>query len=274
MKYMSKLEELKRLREQLEIEIIGKDKFPTDSPSVVIANHNRLMDIFYLPLAFDEDIVSLISARLVYKNDPDRLKQVNKYLNAFPIEAHGGQVYSNECLENASNFLNKNLSLSIWPEGAYIDDTKHVYKGRTGAARILFNALNNGAYGYFLPVSIDIKSDDDLDNYVPNTNDRAKITINDPILPDEYFYDYKNCCSLEDRNNVFHDITREGMKTIAKSLNREYVDEYIDLFSKGNVMFSDGTTVPTEDAQKEEYFKRYDRDLKLLSKKITSSIQL
>lgn len=64
---MSKLEELKKLRKQLDIEIIGKDNFPKDAPSIIVSNHNRLMDIFYLPLAFDQDIISLVSARLVYK---------------------------------------------------------------------------------------------------------------------------------------------------------------------------------------------------------------
>ena len=270
---MSNLDELKKLRDKLDIEIKGQDNYPKDCPSVIISNHNRLMDIFYLPLAFDEEIISLVSARLVYKKDQDRLEQVNKYLNAFPIEAHGGQVYSDMCLRNASYFLNNNLSLSIWPEGAYIDDTEHVYKGRTGGARILFNALNNYCYAYFLPVSIDIKTDDDLDNYNPNTNDIVNITINEPILPDEYFYKFKNSCSKEERNNVLHDITIDGMKTIAKSLNREYVDEYIDLYPKGNVIFSDGTTIKTEPAQSKEYVEKYDTDLKSLSKKLIYSIQ-
>ena len=70
--YMSKLEELKKLKEQLQLEIVGKNNIPSDAPSVIISNHNRLMDIFYLPFAFDEDIISLVSARLVYKQDQDR----------------------------------------------------------------------------------------------------------------------------------------------------------------------------------------------------------
>ena len=63
------------------------------------------------------------------------------------------------------------------------------------------------------------------------------------------------------------------MKTIAKSLNREYVDEYIDLYPKGNVIFSDGTTIKTEPAQSKEYVEKYDTDLKSLSKKLIYSIQ-
>ncbi len=271
--YMSKLEELRKLKEQLQIEIRGKSNIPNDAPSVIISNHNRLMDILYLPLAFDKDIVSLVSSRLVYKKDQDRLSYINKYLNAFPIEAHGGKAYSDICLENASSLLNKNISLSIWPEGAYIDDRVHVYRGRTGASRILFNALNNGSYAYLLPVSIDIQSNDELDNYVPNINDRVRITINDPILPDEYFYRFSKSYSKEVRNNILHEITKKGMKTIADSLQREYVDEYIELFPKGNVIFSDGTTVNTNIAQNKSYIDIYNKDIKELSKKLVNSIQ-
>lgn len=270
---MSKLEELKKLKEQLQLEIVGKKNIPDDAPSVIISNHNRLMDIFYLPLAFDEDIISLVSARLVYKQDLDRLSYINKYLNAFPIEAHGGKTYSDLCLENASCFLKNNVSLSIWPEGAYIDDTVHVYKGRTGGARILFNALGNKCYAYFLPVSINIDSDDELDSYIPNKTDKVKITINEPILPDDYYYEYSNYCSKEERNSILHEITTEGMKSIAKSLNREYVDEYIELYPKGNVIFSDGTTIKTEYAQNKACIDVYNNELKELSKKLVNSIQ-
>ena len=270
---MSTLDNLGELKKKLDVVVIGKENILNDAPSVIICNHNRLKDIFYLPFAFDEEIISLVSARLVYKQDNNRLKYVNKYLNAFPIEAHGGKCYSDACLSNASNFLNNNLSVCIWPEGAYINDTKHVYKGRTGAARILFNALLNGCYGYLLPVSINIKSNDELDEYVPNKKDKVLININEPIQPDEYFYSFTHCCSVDERNDILHNITDDGMKTIAKSLNREYIDTYIELYPKGNVIFSDGHVVDTIEAQNKRFVKKYDDDLKMISKKLVYNIQ-
>lgn len=177
------------------------------------------------------------------------------------------------CLRNSSEFIKNNLSLSIWPEGAYIYDTEHVYKGRTGGARILFNALDNLCYAYFLPVSIDIKTDNDLDSYVPDIHDKVKITINEPILPDEYFYRYKSSETDKDKNIVLHDITDTGMKIIADSLNREYVDDYIELYPKGNVIFSDGTTINTELAQTRDFLDKYDKELKSVSRKLIYSIQ-
>lgn len=270
---MSKLDELKKLREQLQLQINGKDNIPKDAPSIIICNHNRLMDIFYLPLAFDKDIISVVSARLVYKNDYERKKYVNNYLYALPLEAHGGKIYSQLCLNEAKNILKNGISLSIWPKGAYIDDTDNVYKGRTGAARILFATLNDNKYAYFLPVSIDIKTDDDLDNYIPNSNDEITINISNPIETKEYIYSYNNSVYKDEKNTILHDITNHGMKVIASSLNRNYVDNYIELTPKGNVIFSDGEKIETKEAQKKEYVSKYEKDLKTLSLKLINDIK-
>ncbi len=87
---MNKLEELKKLREQVNLSVINLDNYPKNQINVLVSNHNCLMDIFYLPMALPEEIVSLISARLVYKKENNRKGIVDKYLNAMPIEAHGG----------------------------------------------------------------------------------------------------------------------------------------------------------------------------------------
>lgn len=263
---MNRLEKLKRLRNDLDIQIKGQENYPKDAPCVIITNHNRLLDIFYTPLAFDENIVSLISARLVYKKDVSRLKVVNKYLNAFPIEAHGGSKYSDLCLDYASRILLDQISLSICPEGAYLEGKDFVYKGRTGAARILFKSLDYYNFAYLLPVSIDIETDKDLDNYNVG-DDKVNIQILEPINPINYYRNYNNSYEC-DRNKVLHNLIRDGMIKISESLNREYLDQYIELYPKGNVIFLGGNTIETNKAQNEQYIKQYESDLKKLSLKI------
>lgn len=260
---MSRLENLKRLRDNLDIQIKGQENYPKDAPCVIITNHNRLLDIFYTPLAFDENIVSLISARLVYKKDVSRLKAVNKYLNAFPIEAHGGSKYSDLCLDYASRILLEQISLSICPEGAYLEDQDCVYKGRTGAARILFKSLDYYNFAYLLPVSIDIETDKELDSYKVG-NDKVNIQILEPINPINYYRNYNNSYE-NDRNAVLHSLIRDGMVKISESLNREYLNKYIELYPKGNVIFLGGSTVETDKAQNQKYIKQYEEDLKKLS---------
>ena len=263
---MSKLEDLKYLKEMLDIQIKGKENIPKDAPCVIITNHNRLLDIFYTPIAFNNDIISLISARLVYKQDQSRLDTVNNYLNAFPIEAHGGSIYSDMCLDYASRFLLNNISLSICPEGAYLDEKDYVYKGRTGAARILFKSLDYYNYVYLLPVAIDIKTNKDLDSYEVG-NDKVKIDILNPINPISYYRDF-NSSYDKDKNKVLHNLIKEGMVNISKSLNRVYLDEYIELYPKGNVIFEDGKLILKDEAQNKKYIDKYNEDLKNLSLKL------
>ena len=104
---MNKLEALKKLRDELNVEINGLENLNSDSPNVFIANHNCLKDIFYLPMSLPMETVSLISSRLIYKPDKKRQEMVEKYLYAMPIEAHGGSRYSEICLSRVQNILRR-----------------------------------------------------------------------------------------------------------------------------------------------------------------------
>ena len=96
----NKLDELKKLKNDL-IKVNGLENIDNKIPSIIISNHNCLMDIFYLPLVLNNEIVSLISPRLIYKKVENRQETVNKYLYAMPIEAHGGKTYSNICIKQS-----------------------------------------------------------------------------------------------------------------------------------------------------------------------------
>lgn len=53
---MSKLDELKKLRNQVNLVIKNLDNYPKDEINVLVSNHNCLMDIFYLPMSLPEEI--------------------------------------------------------------------------------------------------------------------------------------------------------------------------------------------------------------------------
>lgn len=252
------LELLKELKNKINLTVTGKENIPSQEPAVLISNHNCLKDVFYLPLGIPREVISLISARLIYKRDLQRQQVVNSYLYSMPIEAHGGSAYANICLDEATNLLCKNSSLHIFPEGAYIDDKKHVYKGRTGASRILYSAKEKGITAHFIPVAIDVKqTNNDLDNFNFSSSDEVNIQILEPINYDEYFYQYEHSDNYHDKNEALHLVVDDGMKSIAQSLGREYVDEYIELFPKGNVIFKNGDKIETSLAQGDEYIRRY-----------------
>ena len=67
----TRIEELKRLKEKINIEVKNSDNIPKDRPSIIIANHSCLMDIFYLtassptrivPISFANSSVEFISS--------------------------------------------------------------------------------------------------------------------------------------------------------------------------------------------------------------------
>ena len=228
----------------------------------MITNHNCLKDIFYLPMSLSEEdkIISLISSRLIYKRDIKRQEVVNKYLYSMPIEAHGGKEYANLCLDSAANLLSNGYNLNIFPEGAYIDDKEHVYKGRTGAARILFSAKENGINPNIIPISIDVsQTEADLDSYNLNENDKVVVNVLDPIDYTDTYYYYKNSSSFEEKNANLHKIMDIGMRAIAESLNREYVDSYIELCPKKNVIFDEQSEQKRQEII--DYFSKYKKDV-------------
>lgn len=257
----SKLEELKKLREQLNITVNGLDNYSKDDVSLFVSNHNCLMDIFYLPMSIPDSMASLISARLMYKNEPERKELVNKYLYAMPIEAHGGSSYSNICLKHAEKLLLSGINLSIFPEGAYVLDESIVYRGRTGVARILFNAKKNGMNVKLVPVSINIKNKiKDMDSF-KTKDDIVEINILDSINYDEDYRMFFETDDVQIKNNALHNVVDNALGEISKFLGKVYSRDYIELFPKGNVIFEDGTLVPTIDAKKDIYIEKYDRDL-------------
>lgn len=257
----SKLEELKKLKEQLNITVNGLDNYSKNEVSLFVSNHNCLMDIFYLPMSIPDPMVSLISARLMYKKEPERKELVNKYLYAMPIEAHGGSSYSNICLKYAEKLLLSGINLSIFPEGAYVSDEGVVYRGRTGVSRLLFYVKKNGVNVKLVPVSINIKNKiKDMDSF--NTKDDIiEINILDSI---NYVDDYQMFFGTDDiqiKNNALHNVVDNALFEISKCLGKVYSMDYIELFPKGNVIFEDGTLVSTIDAKQDIYIEKYDRDL-------------
>lgn len=267
---MGKLDVLKSIRDEINISINGSENINYDNPCLFVSNHNCLMDIFYLPMSIDIPIVDMISARLIYKKVSDRQKMVNDYLYSMPIEAHGGKVYSDMCLDSGVSLLNSGISLGIFPEGAYLPGN-NIYRGRTGASRLLFGAMDKGIDVNLVPVGINISGGYDLDSYC---FDERMVSVD--ILPSvacSNWYDmFKEGSSFQDRNDALHAPIDICMKNIADALNRPYVDEYIELYPKGNVIFSNGTTVLTGLAQCSEFVNEYEMELNNRVKKMKKEI--
>lgn len=269
----TKIKELQKLRERIVMDTNGFNKKQDETRNIYIANHSCLKDGFYLPMALDYDIVTITSARITYKNQEDRKEVFDKYLYTMPMEAHGGKIYSDMCLEYVTKCLTSGLDICIFPEGAYVDENI-IYRGRTGGSRVLFDALSyyDCFKINFIPVAIDVnKKGKDLDSYCFD-GENVKVTFLDPIDYTNDYKEYINTTDIKNRNECLHHVTDEAIKSIASYLNREYVNSYIELFNKGNVIFSNGSTVSTEIAQDPYYTGLYRKELEKRSDNIIKKL--
>lgn len=176
-----------------------------------------------------------------------------------PIEAHGGIVYANMCLERTIKLLENGKSVSIFPEGAYVPENK-IFRGRTGASRMVYFARYKGKKINLIPISISVSRNDNLDDYNVE-GDNVEINILPSIDYEDAYYNYRNSQLREEKNMFLHQPIDKAMQCIANILNISYDGNYIELRPKGNVMFEDGSVVDVNTAKKPEFYKRYHREL-------------
>lgn len=140
---------LDEIGSKMAIDTTGLEHYSQDTPSLIVANHTCLRDIFVVPASLPEASKIVLSSRLMWKrNTPEnsaRRTLIENSLYGVPLEVHGGRDRLNIGLELATRALMEGWSVVIFPEGAYIRE-RQVNKARTGAARILFNARYRGVY--------------------------------------------------------------------------------------------------------------------------------
>ncbi len=239
---MNKLDKLKALSRSANIKVHGIKNYPSNSTNLIISNHTCLMDIFYIPMILDSEIVSAISARVMYKNDTSRQEVINELLNPIPIEAHGIRFYKELCVLNASNILSNGISINIFPEGVYIADKDKIYRGRTGAVRMLFNAFKYNSNINLVPISIKYNNKiENIDSYHFDYND-IDINILEPVNFYKFYEMYMNTENYDIKNFCLHSVTDCAMLSIAESLNQEYDNSYFEL-DKKNMILPSGHTI-------------------------------
>lgn len=241
-----KKELLNSISRELALDISGVDNYKIGEPSLIVANHTCLKDIFAVPAALPEACQSVLSARMMWKrNNPEnnlRRITIENSLYGIPLEVHGGQERLHIGLEMAKRALMDGWSVVIFPEGAYTKD-RQVTKGRTGAMRILFGARQEGVDVKLIPVGINNRSSaDDLDDFIPH-GDPMDINIGKPINYDEYYSAYINANNSEVTKMALRTPVDIAMRSIAKAIGWPYKDEYIELRKRDTIVLESGEEV-------------------------------
>lgn len=116
------------------VEVYNRHKVPTDGPALLCANHNTILDMFFLGYKLDRWIYWMAKEEL-FKSKISGF--IFKNLGAFPVKRGTGDVSS---VKSAYKLLNDNKIVGIFPHGTRIDPSKiDTAKVKSGAAMIAAN---------------------------------------------------------------------------------------------------------------------------------------
>lgn len=117
------------------IEVYNAEKVPKKGPALFCANHNTMMDMFFLGFKLKRWIYWMAKEEL-FRNP--LLAILLRSLGAFPVKRGKGDVGS---IKTAYKLLNKEKMVGIFPQGTRIDPSKlDTTKVKPGAAMIAVNA--------------------------------------------------------------------------------------------------------------------------------------
>ncbi len=117
------------------IEVINADKVPKEGPALLCANHNTLLDMFFLGYRLNRWIHWMAKEEL-FKNPISAY--VLRKMGAFSVKRGMGDVGS---IKNAYKLLKDNKLIGIFPHGTRINPSNiETMRVKSGAVMIAVNA--------------------------------------------------------------------------------------------------------------------------------------
>lgn len=160
-----------------DLTIIGLENLPASGPAIIAANHTSVLDSFIVPAVLPRNINYVGKAEYL---DDWKTKHIFPALGMIPIDRSGGDA-SKAALDTAAKLLDAGGLFGIYPEGTR-SRTGHLYKGRTGVARL---AHRTGAP--IVPVGlIGMREIQPPDAPFPRFFNAATISFGTPLHPDEH----------------------------------------------------------------------------------------
>ena len=254
------------------IHVSGFNNIPKEGTNIFLVNHNCFLDIYLIAYILNKPCISTVSSNSLFGLDEERKNKLKELLYPYPIETRANKNYKDICMEGAIKLLENGKDLIIFPEGVF-DQANKISKARTGAIRILFEALDSKENKYnIVPISLSVSNitQDNIQSSEVWNNFEASITILPKFNYRDYYKNYKECTLQEEKNIILRDLMDSIMKRIALELNYEYVDEYIPLYKMDGFWFPDGEFVRFENSEEKTLYVRYKEMINSIVKKYCS----
>ena len=230
-----------------------------DNPTIFIANHTCIRDVFYILKAINKKTIVLTSSNSVYKQAPKE-DFMKKHLYMLPIEIYGDSRYTNLIIEKSIYLLSKKQNIIIFPEGVYSID-KNINRAHTVASRIILKALENDIDVHLIPISIKIIGEEKDKASINFDNEQCFVHILPEIETKEYLEKYQKANTREERNKIFHELMDNTMYSIANDLNVNYRTNYRPYVKKEQIFTLNGKRQDINILKTDNYYKKYKIDL-------------
>lgn len=160
-----------------DLTIVGIENVPTEGPAIIAANHTSVLDSFIVPTVLPRNISYVGKAEYL---DDWKTKHIFPALGMIPIDRSGGDA-ATAALDTAAALLDSGGLFGIYPEGTR-SRTGHLYKGRTGVAR-----LSHRTGAPVIPVGlVGMRDIQPPDAPLPKFFTSATISFGQPLFPDEH----------------------------------------------------------------------------------------
>jgi len=192
----------------------GLDNIPDDGPAILASNHLSFLDPVFLPVVEHRPISFLAKSEYFTGKGLKGWLSRRFFLaiRQLPIDRSGGQASESSLGAGLAHLASGGL-LGIYPEGTRSLDGR-LYKGRTGAARMVLEArvpvVPIAMVGTFEVMPSGAK--------LPRLT-KVGVIAGEPI-------DFSRFWGRQNDGDVLRRITEEIMQAIQRLSGQEYVDEY------------------------------------------------
>ena len=193
-----------------DLTIVGIENLPPTGPAIIAANHTSVIDSFIVPAILPRNISYVGKAEYL---DDWKTKHIFPALGMIPIDRSGGDA-AMAALDKAASLLDGGQLFGIYPEGTR-SRTGHLYKGRTGVAR-----LSHRTGAPIVPTGLmGMREIQPPDAPMPKLFTKATITFGEPLQPDEQINPAIDPLA-------FRSMTDELMFRIQNLSGQQYVHRY------------------------------------------------
>lgn len=186
------------------IEVSGLENIPKDKPVLLLSNHqNALLDALLIATRIKGFAHYLARAGVFKKSFVSKLLQSFQLIPVYRIrDGYSNLTNNNEIFDKASNLLNVNETVAIFPEGSH-NLARRVRRLSKGFTRIIFNVLDENPESdlQLIPIGLNYKN---AEAYP----DSAAIYFGKAIVAKEYLKDNKHEAIVNLKSDVHNAISQ------------------------------------------------------------------